>query len=38
LVTAYIEEFYRVPVNADSRTGRDGARRAGDQEIAAGSA
>jgi hypothetical protein len=37
LVTVYIEEFYRSPVSGDGRYGRDGAHRAGDQEIAAGS-
>jgi hypothetical protein len=37
LVTVYIEEFYRSPVGGDARTGRDGARKTGDQEIAAGS-
>jgi hypothetical protein len=37
LVTVYIEEFYRSPVRGDGRHGRDGAHKAGDQEIAAGS-
>jgi hypothetical protein len=37
LVTVYIEEFFRSPVSGDGRYGRDGAHKAGDQEIAAGS-
>jgi hypothetical protein len=37
LVTVYIEEFYRSPVSGEGRHGRDGAHKAGDQEIAAGS-
>jgi hypothetical protein len=36
LVTVYIEEFFRSPVSGDGRHGRDGAHKAGDQEIAAG--
>ena len=37
LVTVYIEEFFRSPVSGDARTGRDSARKAGDQEMGAGS-
>jgi hypothetical protein len=37
LVTVYIEEFFRSPMSGDGRYGRDGAHKAGDQEIAAGS-
>jgi hypothetical protein len=36
LVTVCIEEFYRSPVIGESGIGRDGAHKAGDQEIAAG--
>jgi len=37
LVSVYIEEFFRSAVGGDSRAGRDGSHKAGDQEIAAGS-
>ena len=37
LVTVYIEEFFRSPASGDGRHGRDGAHKAGDQGIAAGS-
>ena len=37
LVTVYIEEFYRNPVSGDEQKGRDGAHKAGDQELTAGS-
>ena len=36
LVTVYIEEFYRSPVGGDAPTVRAGARKSGDQEMAAG--
>jgi hypothetical protein len=36
LVTVYIEEFYRNPADGEPRAGRAGARRGGDQEMAAG--